>query len=156
MGEQRKMLATTVAKAKSLESNFNVYSNDKKTVRHLRHAVNAIHFVNDVKKEHQQKDDHNHGTHPPRPKHLTLKLFIAKHDDGAEKKKESTKKKLQAGPPKPDSGPILTSLNIGGLRGIIAAITGGATGNNNFMAQIATGGSGNLRHKKQQQIKHFY
>ena len=168
--EQRKMLATTVAKAKSLESNFNVYSNDKKTVRHLRHAVNAIHFVNDVKKkhvhniyknkkkkdlvnkEHQQKDDHNHGTHPPRPKHLTLKLFIAKHDDGAEKKKESTKKKLQAGPPKPDSGPILTSLNIGGLRGIIAAITGGATGNNNFMAQRATGGSGNLRHKKQQQI----
>ena len=106
--------------------------------------------------EHQQKDDHNHGTHPPRPKHLTLKLFIAKHDDGAEKKKESTKKKLQAGPPKPDSGPILTSLNIGGLRGIIAAITGGATGNNNFMAQRATGGSGNLRHKKQQQIKHFY
>ena len=71
----------------------------KKTVRHLRHAVNAVKFVNDVKKKssttHVNKNVHkkikkgkhtsknhedagNHGTHPPRPKHLVLKDFIKK------------------------------------------------------------------------------
>ena len=113
---ERKMLSSTLPKVKSLESNFNVYSNDKKTVRHLRHAVNAINFVNDVKKKKHvhnmndrknkknnnnnkkeinknnnnskkhhpnrnnknKMDDDNHGTHPPKPTHLKLKLFIAK------------------------------------------------------------------------------
>ena len=49
--QNRKMFASARTEAKSLESNFNVYSNEKKTVRHLRHAVNAVKFVHDVKKK---------------------------------------------------------------------------------------------------------
>ena len=157
--KNRKMFASAHTEVKSLESNFNVYSNEKKTVRHLRHALKAVQFVNDVKKKkssttHVNKNVHkkikkgkhssknhedagNHGTHPPRPKHLALKDFIKK---GGIKAKE---KKVRKPPPTP-AGP--SKHTIGSLKAVILAITGGATGVEHRHQGHATGA----------EVKHFY
>lgn len=153
----RKMSASEHTKAKSLESNFNVHSNEKKTVRHLRHALKAVQFVNDVKKKapktHVNKNVHkkikkgkhtsnhhgkagNHGTHPPRPKHLILKDFIRKGGTKLEKKGVQMPSPTPAGPSK---------HSIGSLKAIILAITGGATGVEHSQVH-ATGA----------ETKHFY
>ena len=156
--QNRKMFASARTEAKSLESNFNVYSNEKKTVRHLRHAVNAVKFVHDVKKKssttHVNKNVHkkikkgkhtsknhkdagNHGTHPPRPKHMVLKDFIRK--GGIKPKQKEVRK-----PPPTPAGP--SKHTIGSLKAVILAITGGATGVEHGRQGHATGA----------EMKHFY